>query len=595
MDHIELIKSKLLPSNIVGKKVKLIKKGVNFVGLCPFHHEKTPSFTVNDSKGFYYCFGCGASGDIFEFICKTEGLNFKEAVAALAQIAGVQLLEKNSDQDDAIIKTLNLAANWFAKQLHHNKSALSYLEHRQISADIVKKFRIGYAPNKGLKEYLNSQGIKDDIVIKAGLINKSYCSDYFKNRLIFPIWNAAGRVIAFGGRVVNNEGQPKYLNSSESILFKKRENIYPINFALSEIRKKQQVFVVEGYMDVIALFQAGITNVIAPLGTAISDWHIKSLWSMAKEISICMDGDNAGYAAALRVAELVLPILEPGQIIKFIILPTNQDPYDICSDYIFNTTKILSFFESKAKLHSEFLWDHGLSKSPFFKTNSIAPERYAILENDLMKYVNSIENSSTKKYYKSFFYNKIRLLQNSTFVCRKAIEKINLKMTKEEYLYNKAPDLVEQEQNQMIVVRIVMEFPEILDDSVFFEQFASFDMTNKDIYILQQHIINIKNNLIDALPKDLLIKELEKLGITKITNHVLKETKLLCNQLNNRKSAEIVWHDVILLQELNTLKAEELQARLNGNFDHQSQLIQQIEAITTKRQVVQMQLIKEKS
>lgn len=188
---------------------------------------------------------------------------------------------------------------------------------------MIKKDKIGYAPSNGLKEYLNAQGIKDDVMLKLGLINKN--SDYFRNRLMFPIWNMAGKIIAFGGRILNDKVQPKYLNSPENILFKKRESIYSINFALNEMRKKQQVFIVEGYTDVIALFQAGITNLVAPLGTAISTWHIKSLWDIAQEVFVYMDEDSAGHTAALRVASLALSILEPGKLLKFISLPSSCD------------------------------------------------------------------------------------------------------------------------------------------------------------------------------------------------------------------------------------------------------------------------------
>ncbi|XGA08682.1 MAG: DNA primase [Wolbachia endosymbiont of Xenopsylla cheopis] len=586
MDYTELIKSRLLPSNIIGKKVKLTKKGTNFVGLCPFHHEKTPSFTVNDGKGFYYCFGCGASGDVFEFVCKTEGLNFKEAVESLAQMTGVQLPEKRYNQDSSknndMTKVFDLAADWFIHKLHSNELALDYLRQRKISLDMIKKFKIGYAPNNGLKEYLSAQGIKDEVI---GLINKN--GDYFRSRIMFPIWNMTGKIIAFGGRILDDKMQPKYLNSPESILFKKRESIYSINFALNEIRKKQQVFIVEGYTDVIALFQAGITNVVAPLGTAISTWHIESLWNIAQEIFVCMDGDNAGHTAALRVASLALSILEPGKLLKFVILPSGYDPYDICNSYNYNSEEILSLLEDKAKLHSEFLWDYEINSSTFI-TSSSAPEKYAMLENRLMHYINDIKNSSVKKYYKNFFYNKIRFLQTKQGV--KSTK--NFKMTKEECLYDKLPSLVEQEQNQTAILRIAIEFPEVLDDPILFEQFADFNMTNKDVYKLQQHIIDIKSKINCKLSKETLIEELEKSKVADIVQYITEKTKLLHSQLSNYESAKTIWYNIMLFRELSILKEEALQARISGNLGNQDCLARQIELIETEQRKMQMDIIK---
>ncbi len=247
-----------------------------------------------------------------------------------------------------------------------------------------------------MREYLNSSGIEDKILANVGLINRN-SRDYFYDRLMFPIQNIAGKVIGFGGRALSSDQQPKYLNSPESQLFKKRENLYGLNFALSEIRKKQHLFVVEGYMDVIALHQAGISNTVAPLGTAISAEQIKNLWKFAKEISICMDGDSAGRHAAIRIAELVLPILEPGYTLKFVTLPSNKDPYDICNELEYKTEDVLSAFNRSTELHSEYLW-HNIVNSILQSYKNLAPEKYSILEHKFMKYVNAIGNSSIRRY-----------------------------------------------------------------------------------------------------------------------------------------------------------------------------------------------------
>ncbi len=581
MDHIDIIKSKLLLSDIVGKKVRLIKRGDSFVGLCPFHNEKTPSFSVSNIKGLYYCFGCSAHGDAFEFISQTEGLSFKEALEKLASLAGIELPKNLSfaKENDKLFSALNLAANWFTQK---NQGVVDYLKQRKISPKIIDKFRIGYAPSSGLKEYLNSSGIKDEILIDVGLINKN-SRDYFYDRLIFPIHNITGKVIGFGGRALNSEQQPKYLNSPESQLFKKRENLYGLNFALSEIRKKQHLFVVEGYMDVIALHQAGISNTVAPLGTAISAEQIKNLWKLAKEISICMDGDSPGCHAAIRIAELVLPILEPGYTLKFVTLPSNKDPYDICNELEYKTEDVLSAFNRSTELHSEYLWHHIIG-SNLQNYEKFAPEKYSILEHKFMEYVNDISNISIKRYYRDYFYKKVNELRSSF---KKQIFKSRLRETKGEYLYDKSPELIEAEQNQAITLRIVIEFPELLNQPIFFEQFSHFEFTNTKMKGLQQRIIDLTNNL-SELSKKVLLQELEQLDVIKF---ILEKTNVLSSQLNERKSAETVLNNIVLQKELNVLQEEKIKARLGGNFDLEERLIEQIKQIEDSIQEMQMEFI----
>ncbi|UPA55490.1 DNA primase [Wolbachia pipientis] len=582
MDHIDIIKSKLLLSDIVGKKVRLIKRGDSFVGLCPFHNEKTPSFSVSNTKGLYYCFGCSASGDAFEFISQTEGLSFKEALERLASVTGVELPKSLSitKGDNKLFLALDLAANWFAQK---NQGVVDYLKQRKILPEIIDKFKIGYAPSSGLKEYLNSSGIEDKILIDIGLVNKNF-HDYFYDRLIFPIYNIAGRVIGFGGRALSPEQQPKYLNSPESQLFKKRENLYGLNFALSEIRKKQHIFVVEGYMDTIALHQAGISNAVAPLGTAISAEQIKNLWRFAKEISICMDGDSAGRHAATRVAELALPILEPGYTLKFVTLPSNKDPYDICNELAYKKEDVLTALDHSTKLHSEYLWHHIVNNS-LQSYEKLAPEKYSVLEHRFMEYVNAISNSSIRRYYRDYFYNKASELRRSF---KKLI--FNSKATKGEYLHNKSPELIEAEQNQAIILRIIIEFPEILHHPIFFEQFSHFEFTNAEMKNLQQHVIDLTDSGSEP-NKEVLLQELEQFNIDEVIGFIFEKTSVLNSQLSERKSAEIVWNNIVLLKELNALRKERTEARLSGNLDLEERLIEQIEQIESNIQEMQMEFI----
>ncbi len=571
MDYINLIKSRILLSDIVSKKIKLTKRGNSFVGLCPFHLEKTPSFSVTDTKGLYYCFGCSAHGDIFEFVLQTEGLSFRDAVQKLASIAGVELPKKNYvDTNNKFFSILESAASWFAQ---NNQYAIYYLKQRKISDKTIEKFKIGYAPNSGLKQHFNALSIEDNVLADIGLITKN-SRDYFHDRLIFPIYSTSGKVIAFGGRTLNDTQHPKYLNSPESRFFKKKENLYGLNFAISEIRKKQNVFVVEGYMDVIALHQSGIINTVAPLGTTISLDQIKSLWNFTKEISICMDGDIAGYKASLRIAELVLPILEPGYTLKLISLPHDKDPYDICDNLQYNKKDILNILDKLTTLHSEYLWNHLNAQ---YTDIPQSPERLSVIEHKFIQYINIINNSNIRRYYKNYFYSKIN--NKSHNIPKKQIT------TKSRYLHNKSPELIQSEQNQMIILRIIMGFPEILNYPIFFEQFSDFEFTDVDLKKLQYHII-------DSINKNRTINQVVLLEFMETVNCILQKTQVLNSQLVDQESAERVWRNIMLLQELNLLEQEKTEARLNSNFNLEAELIIQIEQIKNNIQEMQMKFIK---
>lgn len=583
MDYINVIKSKLLLSDIVGRKIRLRKRGDSFVGLCPFHHEKTPSFSVTNTKGLYYCFGCSAHGDVFEFVSQTEGLSFKDAVTRLASVAGVELPKdlNIAKEGNKLFLALDLATNWF---LEKNQEAVNYLTQRNVSLEMINKFKIGYAPSFGLKEHLNSLGIEDRVLAEVGLVNKNF-RDYFYDRVIFPICNISGKTIAFGGRTLSSEQQPKYLNSPESQIFKKKENLYGLNFALSEVSRKQNVFVVEGYLDVIALNQAGIINTVAPLGTAISAEQIKILWRFTKEISICMDGDSAGLNAAIRVAKLVLPILELGYTTKFVTLPNNKDPYDICNELEYNKESILIAFNHSTKLHSEFLWHH-ITGNGAQDYNS--PEKYSVLEHRLTEYVNAISNNSIKRYYRDYFYNKIRELKSNT---KKQAFNFRPQIVKGDYLHNKSPELIEEEQNQAIILRVAIEFPDILNHPIFFEQFSNFEFIDVNMKVLQQQIVHIVSRR-QELSRENLLQELEQFDIVEL---IFEKTRVLDSQLNERKSAEIVWSNIVLLKELNALEKEKVEARLNGNFGLEEKLIGQIKGIKSNMQEMQMRFIQKET
>jgi DNA primase len=345
------LRNRLPVSDIAGRRVKLRKHGREHTGLCPFHNEKTPSFTVNDDKGFFHCFGCGAHGDVIGFVMQTEGLTFPEAVEKLAAMAGLEIPRSSPEERAREQRARSLhdaneaAAKWFEKQLRlpQGREALDYLHRRGLSEATIARFRLGYAPDArdGLKSALIADGFDEAMLLEAGLLvtpedgRASY--DRFRGRVIFPIGDRRGRVIAFGGRILG-DGKPKYLNTSDTPLFHKGRTLYALDRARETLRSPPktpgddaaaaapEVIVTEGYMDVIALHQAGFGGAVAPLGTALTEAQIEELWRLAPEPVLCFDGDEAGRRAAARVVERVLPILRPGHSLRFALLPAGEDP-----------------------------------------------------------------------------------------------------------------------------------------------------------------------------------------------------------------------------------------------------------------------------
>jgi len=321
--------------NVIDKRITLKKAGANFVACCPFHQEKTPSFTVSPSKQFYHCFGCGQHGSAISFLIEYEGLSFIDAINELANSIGLKVpndappkLEKNNEflNLEEVIKTASI---FYQKQLRESSKAISYLKSRGLTGEIAKEFSIGYAPEgwQNLKSCFKKY--ENDILVKAGLVIKNEKGKYydrFRHRIIFPIYNDKGKIIGFGGRVINLEDTPKYYNSPETPLFQKSYELYGLLASRKSIREKGYVLVVEGYMDVVGLSQKGIRNVVATLGTATTAFHIKKLLRYTQEIIFCFDGDNAGRSAAWRAMNNALVSVSDDMQLKFLFLPDGHDP-----------------------------------------------------------------------------------------------------------------------------------------------------------------------------------------------------------------------------------------------------------------------------
>ena len=339
-EFIEDLRQRVPLSDVVGRRVKLIRKGRRHSGLCPFHAEKTPSFSVVDDDGFYHCFGCGVHGDAISFLREMDGLEFMEAVERLAEMAGLAVPRTvpqdpaASRQRKAALDILEETTLFFEAALRRDdgRNATRYLKQRGLDSAIVKTYRIGYSPRMGLRAALKDKGFSDEDMLAAGVIRKSdrdgSLYDYFRDRVMFPIENRQGKVIAFGARALG-DAQPKYLNSGEGPTFSKKAVLYGWVQAREGLRRNLPLVVAEGYMDVIAIHHSGAAAAVAPLGTALTPEQIALLWKLHDEPVLCFDGDAAGQRAQTRALERILPLLEPGRSARLAVLPEGKDPDDL--------------------------------------------------------------------------------------------------------------------------------------------------------------------------------------------------------------------------------------------------------------------------
>ncbi|MFV9875738.1 MAG: DNA primase [Rickettsiales endosymbiont of Dermacentor nuttalli] len=513
---IEKIRECFVLSEIIARKVKLTKKGNEYIGLCPFHSEKTPSFTVNDEKNFYHCFGCGVHGDLIKFIGDTSNLSFSEVITYLAEEAGLnieyspsKLVHQNYTKD--LYQALQLACHYFQNQLLSNsgKEAYSYLEHRNIDITFIKKFLLGYAPSESykLRDFLSSKGISDDIMIKAGLMFRGNNNDVysrFRNRLIFPIADYKGRIIGFGGRALSNDILPKYLNSSETEVFKKSEVLYGINFAKEASNKSRKIIIVEGYIDCISMNMIGIEETVASLGTAITKEHIINLWKLSKTPVICLDGDAAGRRAMLRVTENIIPILKPGYSVNFVLLTSGKDPDELIKNY--GKEAMLNSLESTITL-SDFIWQEAIHELP----QTIIPEQRALLEKHLENIVNKIQDKKVSHYYSQYFKSKLWEYFKKQKIQHEIINKDQISRIK----LNVVQEVSSIQLLQQLLVAIIIKYPQILDNEQAKEEFIALEFSdikfdNLRTIILNSKELNITNSaeLQDYIEKNIHTNEI---------------------------------------------------------------------------------------
>lgn len=401
---IEELRSRVSVADVVAERVKLTRKGREYIGLCPFHNEKTPSFTVNEAKGFYHCFGCGAHGDIIKFEMEANNLPFMDALEKLSHKAGIPLpkfsREHSAEQEkrQSLFEIMELAAAFYEKTLYLREGAkgLDYFYRRGLDDELIKKFRLGYAPSgNALKAYLNSKGVSKHDMVELGLIaipedRARSPHDFFRERVMIPIRDKQNRVIAFGGRIMG-DGQPKYLNSPETPVFNKRKMLYNINFARDKGFAERNFIICEGYMDVIALDKYGFGYAAAPMGTALTEDQITEAWKIVPEPILCFDGDNAGIKAALRSVDRALPILRAGYSLKFMFLPDKMDPDEFLKAK--GRDEFLKLMRQTTPL-MQLLWDKNTRNIP-----AQTPEQKALIEKNIMEEVSKIQDEKVRGYY----------------------------------------------------------------------------------------------------------------------------------------------------------------------------------------------------
>jgi DNA primase len=413
------IRARLPVSAVVGKRVKLKKQGREWRGLSPFNAEKTPSFYVNDQKGFYHCFSSGKHGDIFRFLMETEGVSFPEAVERCAGEAGVTLPKltaediKREEERASLHDVMELAAAFFQSRLQAREGAAArgYLADRGLTPAIQAEFGIGYSPNEkfALRDHLAGKGVDRDAMIEAGLLihgeDIQVPYDRFRDRVMFPIHDARGKVIAFGGRAMDKEAQAKYLNSPETSLFHKGSCLYNHHRARKAAHEQAAkglggVIAVEGYVDVIMMSVAGFAHTVAPLGTALTEDQLNLLWRMSEEPVLCFDGDKAGRKAAYRAVDVALPQIGPGKTLKFALLPNGQDPDELVRSS--GASAVTEVLQGALPL-SDILWARETESGDFS-----TPERRAALERKLMETLTPIRDETVRKHYRAEMDGRLR-------------------------------------------------------------------------------------------------------------------------------------------------------------------------------------------
>ncbi len=537
------LRDRLTLSEIIGRRVKLVRAGREFKGCCPFHREKSPSFYVNDEKQFYHCFGCGAHGDAVGFVMQHDNLSFPEAIEVLATQAGMEVPKQSfedkeySKKEKSLYALCDEAAKWFEDQLHDpkNREVLNYISGRGLSSETLNAFRLGYAPSddQALRKILLAQGFTDAQMIEAGVLKSSSTAgrdpySFFRDRLIFPVADGRGRIVAFGGRVLPEHLRPpqrgdfkppKYINSADTPLFHKGRTLYAGQHARLSA-KEHKLIVVEGYMDVIACHQAGFRGAVAPLGTALTEEQISLLWKMipldAKEPVLCFDGDEAGYRAAVRAVERVLPLLKPQQSVRIAFLPEGEDPDTFIRE------KGKGAFENlinNARSLVDFLWSHQIA-GKIFDT----PESRAGLSAKLDELATQIPEGQLQYYYKQMFRDKMREFLGNSWKDFKGKKSKGVATISLPNISKKKAESI----SPQVMLLTVLNHPDIYPYIA--SEFHRLELGTPELENLYHHTIDILENNLgeeeDDIDSSTLLNQLRDQGLSDFLDDFLKQERL---------------------------------------------------------------------
>ena len=490
-EYLDEIKTRLKVSSVVSKYVQLKRRGKEFVGLSPFKNEKTPSFTVNDEKGFFHCFSTAEHGNIFDFLMKTQNLKFGESVKTLALQAGMRpytFSKADEEREKAWKEYMSIYSeyvNFFHNELLENadlKSSLDYLKNRKLSLDVIKRFKIGYVKKnfnlfENLEKKFGKKAVKECGIFYFDEKKNSFV-DRFRDRIIFPINSISGFPIAIGGRIIQkNSFFAKYINSPETQFFKKGNNLYNIDRARRLSNTLDQIFLVEGYMDVIGLNSHGIENCVANLGTALTEKQISILNQFFNEIVICFDGDESGYKAAVRAAENSVKELKPEKQISFLFLPEGEDPDTFISKN--GKEKFVKYYETNKILIHEFLFEN------LKKQSNNSPTSLAVFEKKLRYISSSIKDPYIKKYILDFFLGKISALTPNLSKSKQYTIKHVASLSATKKIYNESISITKEQLQEYSILYL------IINNFNFFKNNASI-LNNIDF---------ITNEGIQAFPK----------------------------------------------------------------------------------------------
>lgn len=583
-DFPEKLRSSILISEVIGKKVRLKKQGKNFLGLCPFHNEKSPSFTVNDQKGFYHCFGCQAHGDVITFAMENERLEFKEAIFKLADDFGIQVPLVASSQiqqnyvarDFEIIEKIN---QFFEKNLYQENAveARNYLKKRGFNSAIAKKFHIGYALNsyEGLLNHLRNLGFSDLEIEGCGVIGKSDNGKFYdklRNRITFAISDRKNRMIAFGGRTLGDD-LPKYLNSAETEIFKKNQTLYNYSNARKAIFDNGCAIIVEGYVDAISLSNYGFENVVAGLGTAIGEEHLKQLFQITDKIIMCLDGDNAGVKAAKRVLEIALPLINSKKTLAFNFLPNQMDPDDFLKNY--GAREFKKILDEAVPL-SKAMFDFAIADLGLKNIEKLSPENKARLELELNTKINLITDPATKKYFNLFAKDALFSIGRPQNNFKKNILKKTILPNRNRNNFN---------QNSLTIIAFLIKYPELID-------YRDNDFDLREMHFEDEKMSDLKELVVNLIEENCqnVVEELEKsdfkLYNSKVKNIFSSSATIFNNENIKQKFRLLLLKDLFVkverqyLENLNSIDDSQAYQNKAPNqkeiFDYKESLQSQI-------------------